>query len=202
MEINLSRTNPVNHFELKKDKFQELVDDYLYNHQSNYTSVLTYNLGIDCDKFINAKSPSSIIGRLHSEIRWRQTNGENQCLVLVVINFKSKQELNANIEYIETLERLGPGTGFYSVINLEPAESIIKSSAFADEDEKLKPYLVERTDRLEYGEDKAMVLIAKDKEDAKRLAILKSEDFKENNIQVTEINLNERRVILVANTGA
>lgn len=202
MDINLSRTNPINHFKLEKDKFETLVEDYLYNHQSDYTSILTYNLGITCDNSINAKSLSSIIERLHSEIRWRQTNGENQYLVLVVINFKSKQDLNANIEYIETLERLGPGTGFYSVINLEPAESIIKSSAFADEDEKLKPYLVERTDRLEYGEDKAMVLIAKDKEDAKRLAILKSEDFKENNIQVTEIGLNERRVILVADTGA
>lgn len=54
-----------------------------------------------------------------------------------------------------------------------------------------------------WSQDYAMVVIAKDKENAEKQARLASDDFKRRKtIKVKEINLNEDRCVLIANTGA
>lgn len=54
-----------------------------------------------------------------------------------------------------------------------------------------------------WSQDYAMVVIAKDKENAEKQARLASDDFKRRKtIKVKEINLNEARCVLIANTGA
>lgn len=54
-----------------------------------------------------------------------------------------------------------------------------------------------------WSQDYAMVVIAKDKENAEKQARLASDDFKRRKtIKVKEIDLNEDRCVLIANTGA
>jgi hypothetical protein len=63
-------------------------------------------------------------------------------------------------------------------------------------------FLVERTDRISYVEDYAMVVVAEDELHAERCARWKSSDFKKAKLKVTRIDMNAEQVILVANTGA
>jgi hypothetical protein len=61
----------------------------------------------------------------------------------------------------------------------------------------MKCFKVERTDRVSWVEDYAMIVIAEDELYAEQAARWKSSDFKK-----AEINMEEEQVILVANTGA
>lgn len=63
-------------------------------------------------------------------------------------------------------------------------------------------FKIERTDRVSYVEDYAMVVIAEDEFHAERCARLKSSDFKKAKLKVTKIDMDKEKVILVANTGA
>lgn len=67
----------------------------------------------------------------------------------------------------------------------------------------MKVFLVQRTDRVNWCEDYAMVVIAEDERHAERRARVSSDDFKNSkNIEVTEIDTNEEQCVLIANTGA
>jgi len=66
----------------------------------------------------------------------------------------------------------------------------------------MKCFKVERTDRVSWVEDYAMVVIAEDELHAERVARWKSGDFRKAKLKVTEINTEEEQIILVANTGA
>lgn len=61
---------------------------------------------------------------------------------------------------------------------------------------------VERTDRVSWVEDYAMVVIAKDELYAERCARFKSHHFKKAKLKVTKIDMDTEQVVLVANTGA
>jgi len=62
-------------------------------------------------------------------------------------------------------------------------------------------FKVERTDKVNWVEDYAMIVIAEDKLHAERAARWKSSDFSKAKLKVTEINMEEEQIILVANTG-
>jgi len=66
----------------------------------------------------------------------------------------------------------------------------------------MKCFKVERTDKVSWVEDFAMIVIAEDELHAERVARWKSNDFRKAKLKVTEINMEEEQVILVANTGA
>lgn len=63
-------------------------------------------------------------------------------------------------------------------------------------------FRVDRTDKLDYCEDTAMVIIAKDELHAERCARLKSDDFRKAKLKVTKIDMDTEQVVLVANMGA
>jgi len=63
-------------------------------------------------------------------------------------------------------------------------------------------FKVERTDRVSYVEDYAMVVIAKDELHAERCARLNSSDFRKAKLKVAKIDMNTEQVILVANSGS
>lgn len=66
----------------------------------------------------------------------------------------------------------------------------------------MKAYLVKRP-ASDWCEDYAMVIIAEDEWNAVREARIISDDFKRSQeITVTEIDMNEKQCILIANTGA
>lgn len=66
----------------------------------------------------------------------------------------------------------------------------------------MKVYLVERPANR-WCQDYAMVIIAKDKLHAERIARLSSDDFRKcQEITITEIDMNKEQCILTANTGA
>jgi hypothetical protein len=64
-------------------------------------------------------------------------------------------------------------------------------------------YLVELPDgEYTYGDDYAMVIVAKDELHAERKARWSSYNFEEaKNINVSQVNLNEETVVLKANVG-
>ena len=67
----------------------------------------------------------------------------------------------------------------------------------------MKVFLVERTDRVTWCQDYAMVVVAEDERHAERKARMSSDDFKTcQKINVTEIDTNKEQCVLVANTGA
>lgn len=67
----------------------------------------------------------------------------------------------------------------------------------------MKVFLVQRTDRVEWCQDYAMVVIAEDERHAERRARISSDDFKKcQKIEVTEIDITEEQCVLIANTGA
>lgn len=67
----------------------------------------------------------------------------------------------------------------------------------------MKVFLVQRTDRVEWCQDYAMVVVAEDERHAERRARISSDDFKKcQKIEVTEIDTTEEQCILIANTGA
>ena len=67
----------------------------------------------------------------------------------------------------------------------------------------MKVFLVQRTDRVEWCQDYAMVVVAEDERHAERRARISSDDFKKcQKIEVTEIDITEEQCILIANTGA
>jgi len=63
-------------------------------------------------------------------------------------------------------------------------------------------FKVERTDRVSYVEDYAMVVIAEDERHAEKCARLKSSDFRKAKLKVTKIDIDMEQVILVANSGS
>ena len=63
-------------------------------------------------------------------------------------------------------------------------------------------FKVERTDRVSYIEDYAMVVIAEDELHAERCARLKSSDFKKAKVKVTKIDMSIEQIVLVANSGS
>ena len=63
-------------------------------------------------------------------------------------------------------------------------------------------FKVERIDTIDWIEDYAMVVIAKDELHAEKCARLNSSDFKKAKLKVTKIDMNTEQVVLVANTGA
>ena len=65
-----------------------------------------------------------------------------------------------------------------------------------------KCYRVERTDKVSWVEDYAMIVIAQDELHAERVARWKSSDFRKAKVKVTEISMEEEQVVMVANTGA
>lgn len=68
---------------------------------------------------------------------------------------------------------------------------------------KMKAFLVERTDEVNWCQDYAMVVVAEDKQYAEQMARCSSYDFKTcQNIVVTEIDTNKEQCVLIANTGA
>lgn len=72
-----------------------------------------------------------------------------------------------------------------------------------EEGEKMKVFLVKRTDEVNWCQDYAMVIVAEDELHAERKARLSSNDFKTcQKINVTEIDINKEQCVLVANTGA
>ena len=66
----------------------------------------------------------------------------------------------------------------------------------------MKAFLVERTDRVSWIEDYAMVVIAEDELHAERCARCNSYNFKKAKVKVTEVDMEYESVVLVANTGA
>jgi len=66
----------------------------------------------------------------------------------------------------------------------------------------MKCFRVERTDKVSWVEDYAMVVIAQDELHTERAARWKSSDFKKSKLKVTEISMEEEKIVLVANTGA
>lgn len=67
----------------------------------------------------------------------------------------------------------------------------------------MKVFLVERTNKLDWCQDYAMVVVAKDERHAERRARISSDDFKKSkDIKVTEIDTNEEQCVFIANTGA
>ena len=66
----------------------------------------------------------------------------------------------------------------------------------------MKAYLVERPAR-DWCQDYSMVIIAQDERHAERKARVNSDDFKKcREITITEVNMNEKQCVLIANTGA
>lgn len=66
----------------------------------------------------------------------------------------------------------------------------------------MKAYLVKRP-ASDWCEDYAMVIIAEDELNAVREARITSDDFKRSQeITITEIDMNEKQCVLIANTGA
>lgn len=63
-------------------------------------------------------------------------------------------------------------------------------------------FKVERTDKISWVEDFAMVVIALDPLHAERLARQSSPNFKKAKLKVTEVNMEQEQVILIANSGA
>lgn len=63
-------------------------------------------------------------------------------------------------------------------------------------------YLIERVDNVSYVEDYAIVVIAKDKLCAERLARVNSDDFRKAKVRVKKIDMSKEQVILIANTGS
>lgn len=64
-------------------------------------------------------------------------------------------------------------------------------------------YLIQRNDYISWCEDYSMVVVASDKLHAEKIARCNSDNFaKSNNIKITEIDLNEEHVVLIANSGA
>lgn len=70
----------------------------------------------------------------------------------------------------------------------------------------MKAFLItNKSDRIRYCTDVAMVVVAKDALHAERCARCKSHDFKKAQLKVEEIDVSdtaEERVILIDNTGA
>ena len=67
----------------------------------------------------------------------------------------------------------------------------------------MKVFLVQRTDRVEWCQDYAMVVVAEDERHAERRARISSDDFKKcQKIEITEIDITEEQCVLIANTGA
>lgn len=66
----------------------------------------------------------------------------------------------------------------------------------------MKLYLISRTDDIFYNQDMQCVVIAKDKESAKKIAIIKSHHFQEFNIKIEEIDTTKEGVILTTNKGS
>lgn len=65
----------------------------------------------------------------------------------------------------------------------------------------MKVFRVDRTNKISYGEDFSMVIVAEDKLHAERKARWESDDFKKATLKVVEIKLNEEKVILKAFTS-
>lgn len=64
-------------------------------------------------------------------------------------------------------------------------------------------YLVERTEKITWVEDYAMVVIAEDKKHAERRARWESSDFKRaKNLLVKKVDADKEQSVLIANTGA
>ena len=67
----------------------------------------------------------------------------------------------------------------------------------------MKVFLVQRTDRVDWCQDYAMVVVAEDERHAERRARISSDDFKAcQNIDITEIDITEEQCVLIANSGA
>lgn len=67
--------------------------------------------------------------------------------------------------------------------------------------ELLNVYLIELTREPGSYEDYAMVVVAKDREQAENLARLNSYDFSYGDLKVTEVNLENEALILRATAG-
>jgi len=63
-------------------------------------------------------------------------------------------------------------------------------------------FKIDRVDRLSYGEDFSMIVIAEDELHAERKARIESEDFEKAKLKVTQIDMSIEQVILIDNTGA
>ncbi len=64
-------------------------------------------------------------------------------------------------------------------------------------------YLVERTEKITWVEDYAMVVIAEDEKHAERRARWESSDFKRaKNLLVKKVDADKEQSVLIANTGA
>ena len=66
----------------------------------------------------------------------------------------------------------------------------------------MKVFRVNKKDKISWCMDYSMVVVAKDELHAERCARLNSDDFKKAKLEVTEINLDTEKCVLVANTGA
>lgn len=66
----------------------------------------------------------------------------------------------------------------------------------------MKTFLVERTGKLGWVMDYAMVVIAEDELHAERCARYNSDDFKKAKLRVTEVDMETEHVVLKANTGS
>lgn len=63
-------------------------------------------------------------------------------------------------------------------------------------------YLVERTDKIGWCEDYAMVVVATDSLHAERKARLSSDDFRKAKLKLSVVDIFSEAVILKANKGA
>lgn len=64
-------------------------------------------------------------------------------------------------------------------------------------------YLVERTEKITWVEDYAMVVIAEDEKHAERRARWSSRDFKKaKNLSIKKIDISKEQSVLISNMGA
>lgn len=198
MEINLTRTSDINIFNRAKDGFESEVEMYLLDNADRYKEILTYGIEFD---YPHAKTVESIY-EVANTIKQR-ANDEVKPRTLLVANFTTCDDFTNSSNDLTPVLRIGPGTGLHVLINIDYKVDVQKSNSFnSNETETLKPYLVKRTDRIEYGEDIEMVVVARSEADAIIQAIAKSEDFREDSVTVSEVNLSKRGVILVRDSGA